>query len=103
GIVVGRMLWRWQPWCRWCRLWEGDEVRMVVRWMGVAAEVVTAVVVVARGGEWCVGSDRSGDGESFWVRQNRSLEKFSGGGRRWWPAGGGLPTVVVFVCVLICK
>nr|GEV57324.1 putative reverse transcriptase domain-containing protein [Tanacetum cinerariifolium] len=85
GVVVGWRLWRWQRWCRWCRLWEGNEVRMVVRWMGVAAEVVTAVVVVARGGEWCGGSDRSGDGESFWVRRNRSPENFFGGGG-WWPA-----------------
>nr|GEX06948.1 hypothetical protein [Tanacetum cinerariifolium] len=84
GVVVGWRLWRWQPWCRWCRLWEGNEVRMVVRWMGVAADVVTVVVVVARGGEWCGGSDRSGDGESFWVRRNRSPKNFfSSGG--WWP------------------
>nr|GEV26770.1 hypothetical protein [Tanacetum cinerariifolium]GFA58836.1 hypothetical protein [Tanacetum cinerariifolium] len=90
GVVVGWRLWRWQPWCRWCRLWEGDEVRMVVRWMGMAAEVVTAMVVVARGGEWCRGSDRSGDGEPFWVSQKCSPKKLSGGGgrRRWWLAGG---------------
>nr|GFB32242.1 hypothetical protein [Tanacetum cinerariifolium] len=65
---------------------------------GVAAGVVTAVVVVARGGEWCGGSDRSGDGESFWVRRNHSPEKFSGGGRRWWRwwlAGWRLPAVVL--------
>nr|GEX38541.1 hypothetical protein [Tanacetum cinerariifolium] len=57
---------------------------------GVAAvEAGSALAVVkggaARGREWCMGSDRSGDGEHFWVRRKRSPEKFSsGGGRRWW-------------------
>nr|GEY57349.1 hypothetical protein [Tanacetum cinerariifolium] len=48
----------------------------------VMAVVVVAwkVVVVARDGEWCGGSYRSGGGECFWG----SPEKFSGGG-----GGGG--------------
>nr|GEU81808.1 putative reverse transcriptase domain-containing protein [Tanacetum cinerariifolium] len=55
----------------------------------MTAEVVTAVVVVARGGEWCGGSDRSEGGEHFWVRRKRSLEKFFGGGGVVAGGGGG--------------
>nr|GEY18704.1 hypothetical protein [Tanacetum cinerariifolium] len=57
------------------------------RWLWYAA------VVAACGGEWYGGSNRSGDGDRFWVRRKRSPEKFSGGGGggqlvagggRWW-------------------
>nr|GEX11633.1 hypothetical protein [Tanacetum cinerariifolium] len=85
GGVVVLMKTRRVAVAAWC-CGVGDEVRMVVRWMGVAAEVV----VVAREGEWCGGSDRSGDGKSFWVRRNRSRENFSRGGGWWWPVEGGV-------------
>nr|GEX45034.1 hypothetical protein [Tanacetum cinerariifolium] len=49
-----------------------------------AAVVVTLGVVAARGGEWYGGSNRSGDGDRFWVRRKRLPEKFSGDG-----GGGG--------------
>nr|GEX74376.1 putative reverse transcriptase domain-containing protein [Tanacetum cinerariifolium] len=60
--------------------WRGRGGEM----MGVAVVVVAAVEwgrrgVAARGGEWCGGSYRSGEGEYYWG----SPEKFSGGG------GGG--------------
>nr|GEY21353.1 hypothetical protein [Tanacetum cinerariifolium] len=64
-----------------------DSVDSVV--IGMTAEVVTVVVVVARGGEWCGGSDRSEGGEHFWVRQKRSPEKFSGGDGVVAGGGGG--------------
>nr|GEU64552.1 uncharacterized mitochondrial protein AtMg00810-like [Tanacetum cinerariifolium] len=47
---------------------------------------------LAREGEWCRGSVRSGGEEHIWVRRKRSLEKFSVGGGvvagGWWLAGG---------------
>nr|GFC35169.1 hypothetical protein [Tanacetum cinerariifolium] len=52
-----------------------------------AAVVVAEEVAVARGGEWCGRSCRSGWEERFWG----SPEKFSGGGGgggRRWPAAG---------------
>nr|GFB02019.1 hypothetical protein [Tanacetum cinerariifolium] len=59
-------------------------------------------LVVARDGEWCRGSDRSGGGEYFWVRRKRSSENFFDGGG-WWPAsGGGWPEIMEWeesVCV----
>nr|GEZ50333.1 hypothetical protein [Tanacetum cinerariifolium] len=54
------------------------------------AVVVTLGVVVARGGEWYGGSNRSGDRDRFWVRRKPSPEKFSGG-----EGGDGWPAVVV--------
>nr|GFA91102.1 hypothetical protein [Tanacetum cinerariifolium] len=44
----------------------------------VAAAVDRDEGGAARGGEWCGGSYRSGEGEYFWG----SPEKFSGGGWR---------------------
>nr|GEW19078.1 hypothetical protein [Tanacetum cinerariifolium] len=50
-------------------------------------------------GEWCGGSNRSGDGESFWVRQKKPAKKVFWwrrevvavvAGRRWAAGGGGV-------------
>nr|GEX25454.1 hypothetical protein [Tanacetum cinerariifolium] len=46
-------------------------------------------VVAARGGEWCGGSSRSGEGECFWFWPESSPKKFFGGG------GGGQRVVEV--------
>nr|GFC29762.1 hypothetical protein [Tanacetum cinerariifolium] len=49
-------------------------------------------------GEWCGGSDRSGDRDTFWVRRKNPAGKVF---RRWSPAASGgrleLPPVVVGV------
>nr|GEU71820.1 ribonuclease H-like domain-containing protein [Tanacetum cinerariifolium] len=65
---------------------------VVVVWVVAvaAAVVVTLWVVAARGGEWYGGSNRSGDGDHFWVHRKRSPEKFSDG-----DGDGGWPKVVV--------
>ncbi|GJX96945.1 hypothetical protein Tco_0352743, partial [Tanacetum coccineum] len=46
-----------------------------------------AAVVEARGDEWVRGSDRSGDGEYFWIRPEKFSDGDSSGGRRL--AGNG--------------
>ncbi|GJS96904.1 auxin transporter-like protein 4 [Tanacetum coccineum] len=49
---------------------------MVVLWSGGGeAVVVEWVVTVARGGAWEGRSDRSGDGDQFWVRPEKSRRK----------------------------
>nr|GEY42411.1 hypothetical protein [Tanacetum cinerariifolium] len=58
-----------------------------LRWWGGGGNGVKAVVVVARDGEWHGGSNRSGDGESFWVRR-KSFPTAAAGGRLWWPVVG---------------
>nr|GFB85316.1 hypothetical protein [Tanacetum cinerariifolium] len=95
----------------WYKWWIVAVVLVVV----VAAAVAAGWCSVVRGvdgdgawGEWHGGSDRSGDGESFWVRRKKPAGKvFSGGmaaGRRW-PAAR-LPAVESIsreMCVFISK
>nr|GFA99732.1 hypothetical protein [Tanacetum cinerariifolium]GFB22749.1 hypothetical protein [Tanacetum cinerariifolium] len=47
----------------------------------VAAVVVGLKEVAARGGEWCGGSYRSGEGEHFWGSPEKLPETAAGG--RW--------------------
>nr|GEX99962.1 hypothetical protein [Tanacetum cinerariifolium] len=69
----------------WCSV--GDGVGKL--WQGNNGSGGAAAVVVARDGEWCRGSDRSGGGEHFWVRRKSFSAATGGGGRRWWwPAAG---------------
>nr|GEZ34929.1 hypothetical protein [Tanacetum cinerariifolium]GEZ53536.1 hypothetical protein [Tanacetum cinerariifolium] len=64
----------------------------------VAAVVVVLEVAAARGGEWCGGSYRSGEGECFRV----SPEKFSaGGGDRRLAGGGRWPENMEWVHILL--
>ncbi|GKF35480.1 hypothetical protein Tco_0108680 [Tanacetum coccineum] len=91
-------------WCGGCdegevvlRCVDGSGVMtMVVLWSGGGeAVVVEWVVTVAHGDAWEGGSDRSGDGDQFGVRPEKSAVKLfrrwrrRGSGRRgWWPAVG---------------
>nr|GEY08032.1 hypothetical protein [Tanacetum cinerariifolium] len=53
---------------------------LVMWWQRGAAVVVVLEVVAARGGEWCGGSSRSGEGEYFWGSLEKSPETAAGGG-----------------------
>nr|GEZ30050.1 hypothetical protein [Tanacetum cinerariifolium] len=55
----------------------------------VAAMVVGLKEVVTRGGEWCGGSYRSGEGEHFRGSLEKLPETAAGGGGRRLADGGG--------------
>ncbi|GJY62988.1 reverse transcriptase domain-containing protein [Tanacetum coccineum] len=64
GVTMGVMM--LDLWC------DDDEVVMMV----------TVVVLWWRGGAWCWGSGRSGDGEHFWIRPENLPAVVAGAG--WW-------------------
>nr|GEV45252.1 hypothetical protein [Tanacetum cinerariifolium] len=74
GADAGKMMKRIGGW--WC--WRWGE-----RGNGDWCDDFRAEMKRRGGVEWYGGSNRSEDGERFWVRQKRSPEKFFGGG------GGG--------------